>query len=53
MPLTSGQPHLDPIKREQAYHSSYNEDPQYNVVGNMAVLPVNTRVRGPAPSLGE
>ncbi|KAK9895368.1 putative ARC18-subunit of the Arp2/3 complex [Cystobasidium minutum MCA 4210] len=33
-----------------AYHSSYNEDPQYTVVGNMAILPVNTRVRGPAPT---
>lgn len=34
-----------------AYHSAYNDDPQYSVVGNMAILPLNTRIRGPAPTL--
>jgi len=34
-----------------AYHSAYNEATEYNVMGNMAILPLRTRIRGPAPSL--
>ncbi|KAM6496065.1 actin-related protein ARPC3 [Amanita muscaria] len=33
-----------------AYHSSFNEYPDITQVGNMAVLPVKTRIRGPAPA---
>ncbi|TFK55587.1 actin-related protein ARPC3 [Heliocybe sulcata] len=32
-----------------AYHSSFNESPDMQQVGNLAVLPVKTKVRGPAP----
>ena len=49
--LTSGHSHI--LIDNQAYHSAYNDDPQYTVVGNMAILPVNTRIRGPAPTAGE
>jgi actin related protein 2/3 complex subunit 3 len=31
-----------------AYHSQYNEG-DYNQLGNMSLLPLNTNVRGPAP----
>ncbi|KAK0482082.1 actin-related protein ARPC3 [Armillaria luteobubalina] len=31
-----------------AYHSSFNEDPDIRQVGNMAVLPIKTKIRGPA-----
>ena len=37
------------IEDEQAYHSSFNEEPDTRQVGNMAVLPIKTRIRGPAP----
>ena len=33
----------------QAYHSAFNEDPDIRQVGNMAVLPIKTKFRGPAP----
>jgi len=33
-----------------AYHSSLNEEPDLRQVGNMALLPIKTRIRGPAPS---
>ena len=33
----------------QAYHSSLNEDIDVRQVGNMAILPIRTRIRGPAP----
>ena len=33
----------------QAYHSAFNEDPDVRQVGNMAVLPIKTKFRGPAP----
>lgn len=33
----------------QAYHSSFNEEPDVRQVGNMSVLPIKTRIRGPAP----
>lgn len=36
----------------QAYHSSYNDATEYSVAGNTAILPLRTRIRGPAPSLG-
>lgn len=42
-----------PLLLPQAYHSAYNESTEYNVMGNMAILPLRTRIRGPAPSLGE
>ncbi|OCH94328.1 ARP2/3 complex 21 kDa subunit [Obba rivulosa] len=32
-----------------AYHSSYNEEPDVRTVGNMSVLPIKTKIRGPAP----
>ncbi|KAG9115476.1 subunit of the Arp2/3 complex [Ceratobasidium sp. 392] len=32
-----------------AYHSAYNEEPDVRQVGNMSVLPINSRIRGPAP----
>ncbi|PAV21156.1 ARP2 3 complex 21 kDa subunit [Pyrrhoderma noxium] len=32
-----------------AYHSSYNELPDVRQVGNMSVLPIKTKIRGPAP----
>ncbi|WVQ98213.1 hypothetical protein IAU59_005335 [Kwoniella sp. CBS 9459] len=32
-----------------AYHSSFNDDTSARQVGNMAILPINTKVRGPAP----
>ncbi|KAG5654621.1 hypothetical protein H0H81_011596 [Sphagnurus paluster] len=32
-----------------AYHSSFNEEPDVRQVGNMAILPIKTRIRGPAP----
>ncbi|KAF5333700.1 hypothetical protein D9611_002495 [Ephemerocybe angulata] len=31
-----------------AYHSSFNEHPDVRQVGNTAVLPIRTRIRGPA-----
>ncbi|KAF8311892.1 protein disulfide isomerase [Clavulina sp. PMI_390] len=31
-----------------AYHSAFNEDPNAQVVGNMSVLPIKTRIRGPS-----
>lgn len=33
----------------KAYHSAFNEDPDIRQVGNMAVLPIKTKFRGPAP----
>lgn len=36
----------------QAYHSSFNEEGDVRQVGNMSVLPIRTRIRGPAP-IGE
>ncbi|KAJ7572334.1 actin-related protein 2/3 complex subunit 3 [Mycena floridula] len=32
-----------------AYHSSFNEEPDVRQVGNMAILPIKTKIRGPAP----
>ncbi|KAF9006591.1 actin-related protein ARPC3 [Cyathus striatus] len=32
-----------------AYHSTLNEEPDMRQVGNMAILPIRTRIRGPAP----
>ncbi|CDO73748.1 hypothetical protein BN946_scf185015.g76 [Trametes cinnabarina] len=32
-----------------AYHSSFNEYPDMRVVGNLAILPIKTKFRGPAP----
>ncbi|OBZ76048.1 Actin-related protein 2/3 complex subunit 3 [Grifola frondosa] len=32
-----------------AYHSSFNEEPDVREVGNMSVLPIKTKIRGPAP----
>ncbi|PFH51285.1 hypothetical protein AMATHDRAFT_142926, partial [Amanita thiersii Skay4041] len=33
----------------QAYHSSFNEHPDMSQVGNFGILPIKTRIRGPAP----
>ncbi|KAF7352545.1 Actin-related protein 2/3 complex subunit 3 [Mycena venus] len=32
-----------------AYHSSFNEEPDVRLAGNMAILPIKTKIRGPAP----
>jgi len=32
-----------------AYHSSFNEYPDPRLVGNTPILPIKTRIRGPAP----
>ncbi|CAG8487304.1 229_t:CDS:2 [Paraglomus brasilianum] len=32
-----------------AYHSQFNSETSYRTVGNMVLLPIRTRVRGPAP----
>ncbi|KAG6817855.1 hypothetical protein H0H87_001687 [Tephrocybe sp. NHM501043] len=32
-----------------AYHSSLNDEPDVRQVGNLAILPIKTRIRGPAP----
>jgi len=32
-----------------AYHSAFNEEPDVRQVGNMSVLPIKTKIRGPAP----
>ncbi|KAI0346877.1 ARP2/3 complex, 21 kDa p21-Arc subunit [Trametopsis cervina] len=32
-----------------AYHSALNEEPDVREVGNLAVLPIKTKIRGPAP----
>ncbi|ETW84144.1 hypothetical protein HETIRDRAFT_444095 [Heterobasidion irregulare TC 32-1] len=32
-----------------AYHSALNEEPDVRQVGNVSILPINTRIRGPAP----
>jgi len=34
-----------------AYHSEFNDATDVNIMGNMAILPLRTRIRGPAPSL--
>ncbi|GFZ47895.1 Actin-related protein 2/3 complex subunit 3 [Saitozyma sp. JCM 24511] len=36
-----------------AYHSAFNGDPSVRQVGNTAVLPINTKIRGPAPIAGD
>jgi len=36
-----------------AYHSSFNDDPSVRQVGNMAILPINTKIRGPAPLVAD
>ncbi len=35
----------------QAYHSAYNEDPDARICGSMSILPIRSRIRGPAPTL--
>jgi len=37
----------------QAYHSAFNEDPDVRVVGNTSLLPIKTRIRGPAPLVAD
>ncbi|KZS98081.1 actin-related protein ARPC3 [Sistotremastrum niveocremeum HHB9708] len=32
-----------------AYHSSFNEETDCRLVGNVSVLPIKTKIRGPAP----
>jgi len=34
-----------------AYHSAFNDAPDVRQVGNMSVLPIKTRIRGPAPTV--
>lgn len=33
----------------QAYHSSLNESEDARQVGNVSILPIKTKIRGPAP----
>lgn len=40
-----------PVNNMPAYHSAYNGATEYREVGNMALLPLRTRTRGPAPPL--
>ncbi|KAG8921917.1 subunit of the Arp2/3 complex [Tulasnella sp. 419] len=32
-----------------AYHSAFNDEPDVRQVGNLAILPIRTRIRGPSP----
>ncbi|KAG8904753.1 subunit of the Arp2/3 complex [Tulasnella sp. 403] len=32
-----------------AYHSAFNDDPDARFVGNLSILPIKTKIRGPAP----
>ncbi|EPQ28232.1 uncharacterized protein PFL1_04059 [Pseudozyma flocculosa PF-1] len=32
-----------------AYHSAYNDDPEARQIGSMALLPIRSKIRGPAP----
>ncbi|KAH0587839.1 Actin-related protein 2/3 complex subunit 3 [Termitomyces sp. J132] len=34
-----------------AYHSSFNDEPDVRQVGNLSILPIKTRIRGPAPQV--
>ncbi|KAG6880158.1 hypothetical protein C0992_004610 [Termitomyces sp. T32_za158] len=34
-----------------AYHSSFNDELDVRQVGNLSVLPIRTRIRGPAPQV--
>ncbi|KZP00162.1 ARP2/3 complex 21 kDa subunit [Calocera viscosa TUFC12733] len=36
-----------------AYHSAFNEEPDVRTIGNTAILPVKTRIRGPAPLVAD
>jgi actin related protein 2/3 complex subunit 3 len=36
------------ISWAQAYHSAFNEDLDVRQVGNMSILPIKTKIRGPA-----
>ena len=51
MPVSS-HVHADGRADPQAYHSAFNDDPAVRQVGNMALLPINTKIRGPAPIAG-
>ncbi len=44
--LTPVRPSASPHK---AYHSAFNDDPSVQLIGNMAILPLHTKIRGPAP----
>ena len=37
------------LNAAQAYHSALNEEPDVRQVGNMSILPIKTKIRGPAP----
>ncbi|KNZ45398.1 uncharacterized protein VP01_815g1 [Puccinia sorghi] len=37
----------------QAYHSAYNNAEHYRPVANMIILPIRSKIRGPAPPLRE
>lgn len=32
-----------------AYHSAYNDDPDARIAASMSLLPIRSRIRGPAP----
>jgi len=40
---------LNRPSNEQAYHSQYNKEPDLRVMCGMAVLPIKTKYKGPAP----
>lgn len=41
--------YIGALNTQQAYHSSLNEVPDARQVGNISILPIRTRIRGPAP----
>lgn len=51
--LSSHLAHLTLALSSQAYHSAYNDEPDARLLGSMTMLPLRTKVRGPAPPPGE
>ncbi|CAG8590088.1 2036_t:CDS:2, partial [Acaulospora colombiana] len=41
--------HLLPRANMPAYHSSFNEEADVRIVGNVSLLPFKSKIRGPAP----
>ena len=42
-------PHPARHPSAQAYHSAYNQESDVRLVGSMSLLPIRTKIRGPAP----
>lgn len=49
MPVSSLQRPTLAAHNPQAYHSAFNQDTSVRQVGNTAILPITTKIRGPAP----